>query len=480
MLNTYIRENKMRKGIMSLEDLEERVEPNPELGKELGEDRLGYQEAFGEAEALQDDVAEGSATIKTLDSIVEPLEASGEPLTDAGTKALDIALEHLCKRVGLSKRRTPAFESYAGKKPTATLESLKEIGKSIWDAILKAYAKIKEYAIKAYEFFFSARKKVESVAKEVKEEIKDVQKEHSPSDIKEAETKVEETLEEAKVSSADVVFSAADMVKINALEEELKTSIEKSASIEKTPSIKEPETRPYKNVSINNARLAKFFDNEKDVDQVIHDFSSLMSMSANVMLKIDNEADKLIDYVKNNKPFLSEDYYDLVKKLITIIEPLGLGKKHYVTKEDGVENFNLDLPFNHIFMIEKDGNSYTSALASKSSKKDFSDHIRLLWLAQGVAITNVIITEQVGATKSREKMVSRHNETSNVLEKLVKENNISQEQRDTIGYVRNALMLINECNSSLYRYIGQVEVRTLEWAKLSFTAWKTNFSFTNK
>ena len=233
--------------------LEEHVESNPNLDKELGEDRLGAIEALDEADSLQKQVAEGEETATTINAMVEPLEASGEPLTEAGTKALDIAVEHLCKRVGFSKRRTPAFEGYVGKKPNVTLEGLKEVGSAIWQAILKAIAKIKEWLKAIYTFFFNSDKKIEAGAKVAEQEIKLIQKEHSPADIKATEAKVEEKLKEAKVSPDAAVFSAEDAEKINAMEANAVDSVKDK---NKDPFVKHEY---YSYPAIKNASLANFF-----------------------------------------------------------------------------------------------------------------------------------------------------------------------------------------------------------------------------
>ena len=116
-------------------------------------------ESEGELTEINDGIEEASETGETLEGIQEAmgesLEAGGMPEPEA--RALEVAVEHMCTRVGFSSRRKvfPAMEGFKEKgadRINATKLAMEEIGskiKAIWDAIVAALSKAWEH-IKAF------------------------------------------------------------------------------------------------------------------------------------------------------------------------------------------------------------------------------------------------------------------------------------------------------------------------------------------
>ena len=148
----------MRKGIMALEGLEEPEVIEAEVTDfvEAPENDLAdAAEAESELDEVNDGIDEAGETGETLEDIHE---AMGESLEDGGmpepeARALEVAVEHMCQRIGFSKRRKafPAMEGFKEKgadRIKATKVAMEEIKgriSQIWDAIMGALAKAWEH-----------------------------------------------------------------------------------------------------------------------------------------------------------------------------------------------------------------------------------------------------------------------------------------------------------------------------------------------
>ena len=121
----------MRKGIMSLEDLDQPVEV-------LGENELELANAETETEASElanetDQVAETESIADSVNMLTEQVEAKvedGEGISEETARTLEVAVEHFKTRLGYSKKMIPAMEGFKAETSRlhatkVTLENLK-------------------------------------------------------------------------------------------------------------------------------------------------------------------------------------------------------------------------------------------------------------------------------------------------------------------------------------------------------------------
>ena len=140
----------MRKGIMALENLDEPVEAEITDFVDAPENDLAdAAESESALSEVNDGIEEAAETGETLEGIHEAmgesLESGGMPEPEA--RALEVAVEHMCARVGFSKRRKvfPAMEGFKEKgsdRIRSTKLAMEEIGakiKAIGEAIIKAF-----------------------------------------------------------------------------------------------------------------------------------------------------------------------------------------------------------------------------------------------------------------------------------------------------------------------------------------------------
>ncbi len=166
----------MRKGIMSLENLDD-FEQTQVAGSGFqitdAEDKLA--DTIGCNDQLQqssDDLTQGATVATTLLAIQDNLTEPGE-LTEAGAKALDIAVEHLCRSVGFRKSPLPALESYSSDKAhykQLALEGIGDFLKRMFRAIIEAIKKAIQFIIDFIATFLlstkSLLKRVDLLSKE--------------------------------------------------------------------------------------------------------------------------------------------------------------------------------------------------------------------------------------------------------------------------------------------------------------------------
>ena len=164
----------MRRGIMSLEGLEE-----PALTEEVRmvevEDALDEMSACSDKiDDLDEDISVGIDAAETLGKIHEAVSScSDDDATAGGSRALEIAVEHLYRSTGALKTKMPSFENLKVSKAayrTVAMESIADfivkVMKAIVNSIKRAIELIADF-IKS--FFVSTKaltKRVEVLAKE--------------------------------------------------------------------------------------------------------------------------------------------------------------------------------------------------------------------------------------------------------------------------------------------------------------------------
>ena len=107
----------MRKGIIALEDdafIESEV-PEAQADVELERDMAVSEGDSTEIESAGDQLAEAEGIQDTVDTMADQVEAkvdSGEGITEETAQALEVAVEHFCKRLGYSKQVVPSMEGF--------------------------------------------------------------------------------------------------------------------------------------------------------------------------------------------------------------------------------------------------------------------------------------------------------------------------------------------------------------------------------
>ena len=164
----------MRQGIMALEGLNE---PQEEIRAEVTDfvdapenDLAEADAAQGEADAVNDDIDEAVDTAGTLDTIAEKMGDSLEEggLSEPEAEALEVAVEHLCARVGFPRNRKvfPAMEGFSAKESRIqatkiAMESVMEKAKKIWDSIIAALKKVWEHIKNFFIGLYDGAKKLQ-------------------------------------------------------------------------------------------------------------------------------------------------------------------------------------------------------------------------------------------------------------------------------------------------------------------------------
>ena len=151
----------MRKGIMSLEDLEQTQSVGSDLYITDVEDRVADTiSCTDQLQVMSDDLGAGVAVANTLLKIQDNF-STPEELTQAGAKALEIAVEHLCNSIGFKKSPLPALETFSNDKAAYAKLALEGIGdfiKRIVKAILDAIKKAIKFIIDFITSFFLSTK----------------------------------------------------------------------------------------------------------------------------------------------------------------------------------------------------------------------------------------------------------------------------------------------------------------------------------
>ena len=153
----------MRRGIMSLEGLEEPIVPAELPEAEVTDFVEAPENDLAEAAVEEGELAEVNAgieeaaeTAETLDDVHDAMADSLEEggMSEPEARALEVAVEHLCQRVGFSSRRKtfPAMEGFKVKgadqikNTKIAMENIKERAAQLWAAVIATLSKAWEHA----------------------------------------------------------------------------------------------------------------------------------------------------------------------------------------------------------------------------------------------------------------------------------------------------------------------------------------------
>ena len=247
----------MKRGIMALEELE-LVEDslNLDLAKELGENRLGFDEAMTNIANTQYDMDAATDVVDTLETISGEVENRSD-LSEAGAAALNVAVEHLIRSIGYTKKNTIAFESFKNNK--IALEETKGFIASVWEAIKTALAKIYDWFSNAIKHLFGMGKNNQEKAKEVENKIQQLVTSSSSAEVTEVEREVEKA-----TSGNDVIAEGEFTGTLDKEESTPEAKPEQPAAEKQTPTPKkeQPAPKTEKDFSaqyLASKPLAKYF-----------------------------------------------------------------------------------------------------------------------------------------------------------------------------------------------------------------------------
>lgn len=154
------------KGLVLAMEEEGLIAAEPEVGAaepevvpaEVEQEIAEVQQEGGEAEdlntAIEEAVEDAETIERTADVMEESVADGGEGIDEAGAEIAEIAVESLCRRLGITKKVMPALEGFksANTRVTATrvaIEGFKDQAATAWAAVRAAFAKLWE-KIKAF------------------------------------------------------------------------------------------------------------------------------------------------------------------------------------------------------------------------------------------------------------------------------------------------------------------------------------------
>lgn len=140
------------------------------------------QDELNEAEEATRVVEQASDDADTLEEVADTLESREESggATPEEIEMAEVTVESICNRLGIKKPVSLAAESFSSRsdrkrQTQLAVEGIREIGDSIWQVILKIYKKIREWIMKAWDYFFDARTKLLARAKALEARVDKVE-----------------------------------------------------------------------------------------------------------------------------------------------------------------------------------------------------------------------------------------------------------------------------------------------------------------
>lgn len=126
--------------------------------------------AAAQVDEQTDEAVEVATALESIAVCLKSAAGNGGMSRD-GAQAVNIAVAHMCKRVGIDPvtRRLPALESYGSvsSRVTATtlaMESVADTAKKIWRAILDALKKSMDWLVERWQLFYGTAEKLKKRA----------------------------------------------------------------------------------------------------------------------------------------------------------------------------------------------------------------------------------------------------------------------------------------------------------------------------
>ena len=128
---------------------------------------LETAEAGTEVTGTLDDIESASTDADSLGAIADTMEATEETggMDPVAAQVAEVAVESICARLGVQRRRPYAMESFGDKsrRVSATryaVEEIKDVLKRIWDAVKAAFGKVKEFLKNFFKALFDSNEKL--------------------------------------------------------------------------------------------------------------------------------------------------------------------------------------------------------------------------------------------------------------------------------------------------------------------------------
>lgn len=132
------------------------------------------QENANEYEKISGDIDEAADISDTLMTMGQHIEEAGE-LNEHEAEAINVAVEHFCKRLGYQKSLKISFESYRSPKAAtvAALEGIGDFVSGIWEAIKAAFKKMVDWVKGVWNSITNNKKNVKNTIEDAKKENKE-------------------------------------------------------------------------------------------------------------------------------------------------------------------------------------------------------------------------------------------------------------------------------------------------------------------
>lgn len=170
-----------RIAIMALEGIEEEVVEQTagveQIADQPENDMVEMQVAQTQIQGVDDAMDEAAETGETLtqvhDQMAQTVADGGQGMEPAAAQAVQVAVEHMCKRLGFpAYNRKFSMEGFSNKstRVKATMEAMDDIKgwlKRIWEAIVSACKSAIDWVVKFYDKLFDGAAKLQKRAKEV-------------------------------------------------------------------------------------------------------------------------------------------------------------------------------------------------------------------------------------------------------------------------------------------------------------------------
>ena len=128
---------------------------------------LETTEAGAEVTGTLDDIESATADADSLGAIAETMEATEETggLDPVAAQVAEVAVESICARLGVQRRRSYAMESFGDKSRRVgatryAVEEIKDVLRRVWDAIIAAFGKVKEFLKNFFKALFDSNEKL--------------------------------------------------------------------------------------------------------------------------------------------------------------------------------------------------------------------------------------------------------------------------------------------------------------------------------
>ena len=128
---------------------------------------LETTEAGAEVTGTLDDIESATADADSLGAIAETMESTEETggLDPVAAQVAEVAVESICTRLGVQRRKPYAMESFGDKSRRVgatryAVEEIKDVLKRVWDAIIAAFGKVKEFLKNFFKALFDSNEKL--------------------------------------------------------------------------------------------------------------------------------------------------------------------------------------------------------------------------------------------------------------------------------------------------------------------------------